>query len=222
MCFSATASFISGSVLLITGAACVRCIRKPEQFAFALIPFLFGFQQCIEGCLWLSLTGDRFIQWKDPLMYAFLFFAQVLWPVWVPLSFYRLELNKRRRLALLVVLCAGVGEALYLAYCLFSFPVSATVFTNHIRYDLDFPRQPDPVIEILYFVVTIFPPFISGVKYSSLIGVSLLLSFVVSKLFFGAHVISVWCFFAAIVSLNVYIVLKKAALPLALPGISRK
>ena len=54
MCFSATASFIAGTGLSVLGVATLRATRRKEEIPFAAIPLLFGFQQIVEGVLWLS------------------------------------------------------------------------------------------------------------------------------------------------------------------------
>jgi hypothetical protein len=50
MCFSATASFVSGSVLTIAGAISLSSAKKNNQKLFAAIPLIFGIQQLFE-CL---------------------------------------------------------------------------------------------------------------------------------------------------------------------------
>ena len=57
MCFSANASFISGSVLTIVGVATVLKAKTPSQAAFGSVPFIFAIQQFSEGFVWLSLHG---------------------------------------------------------------------------------------------------------------------------------------------------------------------
>jgi hypothetical protein len=51
----------------------------------------------------------------------------------------------------------------------------------------------------------------STTKEIRLIGILLLLSFVVTRLLFEDEVISVWCFFAALISIIVFWVLKNHA-----------
>ena len=54
MCFSATASFISGTALCVIGVATLKQTKAPAEIPFALIPLLFGIQQLTEGVIWLS------------------------------------------------------------------------------------------------------------------------------------------------------------------------
>ncbi len=210
MCFSATSSFLMGSAILASGFAALNIIREPRQRAFASIPLIFAMQQFIEGFLWLSLTEMQFAGWKDTMMYIFLFFAQCIWPLWVPFAFFQLEKDAMRRRMLSVILIAGISLSVYLGYCLYHYPVSAGMSAAHIHYSLQFPVQVGRITELVYFIVTIFPAFLSSEKRNLLIGITLFLSFVVSKMFFEENLISVWCFFAALTSTEVYLVLKRA------------
>jgi hypothetical protein len=54
MCFSATASFSAGTVLLGLGALTLKLVRHPRELMFAAIPLLFAIQQWTEGVIWLT------------------------------------------------------------------------------------------------------------------------------------------------------------------------
>ena len=56
MCFSAPASFIASGGLLALGGASLA-VAKKEDKVLALIPFLFGIQQGLEGFQWLYLNS---------------------------------------------------------------------------------------------------------------------------------------------------------------------
>ena len=58
MCFSATASFTAGTALTAVGGLTVRKSRGKAELPLALVPLLFGIQQLTEGVLWLSLRHD--------------------------------------------------------------------------------------------------------------------------------------------------------------------
>ena len=57
MCFSATASFTAGALLIALGSVTVSLAAAPRERPFAAIPLLFGLQQLIEGGIWLSLQN---------------------------------------------------------------------------------------------------------------------------------------------------------------------
>lgn len=55
MCFSATASFVSGALLTGAGLATLSRNSIPEQRVFAAMPLIFGLQQISEGFVWYAL-----------------------------------------------------------------------------------------------------------------------------------------------------------------------
>jgi hypothetical protein len=207
MCFSTTASFGASAVLAIAGVAAVKKTQSSSQIVFACIPILFSIQQFTEGFVWIALTSNQYRQWQPIPIYAFLIIAQVIWPIWVPLSFFLLEKNIKRKKTLSVFLAIGCLLSLYLSGCLFFCKVSAVINPYHVFYDIDFPHKYIPIVASFYFLPIIIPPFISSVKRTTLLGSLIFLSFLITKLFFHDYVISVWCFFAALVSLLVYMIL---------------
>jgi hypothetical protein len=206
MCFSASASFGISAVLLGGGIATIKKVQHPSQLPFAAIPIIFSLQQFTEGFVWLGLTNPAWAGHLHWATYAFLIFAQVVWPIWVPLSIRMMEEEAKRKKILDIFLVLGTMVGIYLAYCLFTFPVKPVVDSHHIHYDLDFPNYYLPFSAMFYFIPTVVSPFISSAKKMPVLGAVLLASFIVSKLFFQGNVISVWCFFAAVLSITVYIV----------------
>jgi hypothetical protein len=72
---------------------------------------------------------------------------------------------------------------------------------QHIRYEFHFPKQLLYISSVIYFIPALIPPFLSTHKPLLLIGVGLIVSYAFSWLFFHYHIISVWCYFATIISL---------------------
>jgi hypothetical protein len=111
MCFSAPASFIAGSVLSAAGVVTVKKAKKRGELPFAFIPLIFGIQQLTEGIVWISFS--------IPLVnlvatYIFLFIANVFWPMYVPISIFLLEKNKRRKRTLAIFFLIGSAVGAYL------------------------------------------------------------------------------------------------------------
>jgi hypothetical protein len=217
MCFSSTASFGAGVVLAATGVVTRTNIKSPDQVAFASIPFLFAAQQFAEGFLWLSLRNTGFSSYQIASTYIYLIFAQIVWPLWVPFSIMKMETNPDRKKGLRAFLTLGALVSCYLAYCLFTYPVQSDVVGYHIQYTLFFPQILIPLTGVLYFVSTVVSPFISSVSLMPVLGAAIFASYSVTLLYFNEHVISVWCFFAAILSVSVYLILlrQKQTIPLA-------
>jgi hypothetical protein len=203
MCFSASASFSTGAVLGTIGVITLTKVKEFRQAPFAVIPILFGIQQFSEGMLWIGLSDPTHASWRHFAVYIFLIFAQLVWPAWVPFSVFLLEKEKVRRRILTGLMVMGLSISLYLLYCMLTYDVSAEIQSGHIHYTLSFPMAFTWVTSVMYFVPTVMTLFISSVKKMPLLGVAILLSFMLTKIFFEDYLISVWCFFAAVLSLVV-------------------
>lgn len=209
MCFSATASFTAGTILSAVGIVTLTKAKRFVQFPFAAIPLLFGLQQLTEGFVWLSVNGTISGKWLWPFALAFLLFAQVIWPVWVSVSFLLPETNATRRKLLWTVLSLGIMLSLYHIYCYFLFPIAVSASAHHIDYLREFPQRPAKLIAGIYIIVTLVPPFLSSIRNMRLLGSVVFLSFLLTVLFYREHLISVWCLFAAIASAVVlYVVVR--------------
>ncbi len=209
MCFSATASFVSASVLTAAGAISLSYAKKKNQKLFAAIPMIFGIQQLLEGLLWLVLPDPSNKEAISILTLLFLFFAQVVWPLWVPLSVWVYEEDQKRKNTLFIFLITGIIVSGYLAYCLLNYHSTAVMQENHLQYQLSFINKIIPISGWLYFITTVIPPFISTCHRMRILGTIIFLSYVVSKIYFNDYLISVWCFFAAILSVLVITVVNQ-------------
>ena len=203
MCFSASASFAASAVLAITGTATIIKAKTIPQHLFACIPLVFAVQQFAEGMLWLALKHTGYEGGETFFTYMFLFFAMMVWPVWVPLTIRMLEKNKKRRKIMIYLLCTGIMVCAGTGYVLLSNPVHAVASTNHIHYsfsiDMD-TKYIQSIFTLLYCTATLITPFISTVKRMKWFGYILLVSYLFAILFYNGFVISVWCYFAAVLS----------------------
>ncbi|MCB0642401.1 MAG: hypothetical protein KDC44_12210 [Phaeodactylibacter sp.] len=207
MCFSAGASFGASALLFGTGIATVKKSEAARYLVFASAPFLFSMQQFSEGMLWLSFQDPALLAWHKPSIYTYSVFSQAVWPLWAPLSLWLIEPEPVRKKRLYYFLWIGIVLAAYMIFCLIAYGVTATVEAHHIRYQLHFPNM--NVRRVLYFLATIPPFFLSSRSGMKVFGITLGLSLVLSAIFFRYYLISVWCFFAAIVSVLVlWIILK--------------
>jgi len=212
MCFSAGASFGAGIILSSISVACIKKVKRPSQLAFASIPLIFAMQQFAEGFLWLSLTDSFYSPLQKVATYTFLFFAQIVWPVWVPASImFVADKAKRKSLDKFLVII-GIIISLFLAYCLLTFHVQAKVSNYHIAYGQDYPAGLTRYGGIFYMIVTILPAFLSSVKRMWTVGTALAISYLTTIFFYTGYVLSVWCFFASIISVTVFVVMHKVNL----------
>ncbi len=199
MCFSATASFAAGGVLSAAGIVTLSKVKTKNELPFASIPLLFGIQQTIEGVVWLSFGSPLL---NTISTYSFSMFSHVLWPMLVPISILLLETDHSRKKILSVFSFIGVTVGLYLLYFLIVDPLTSHIVNKSIAYHS--PHFYLDLILILYFMATGVSSLFSSHKIINLFGIVTLLSAAIAGWFFEETFISVWCFFAAILSVLVY------------------
>ena len=219
MCFSATASFGASAILGAVGIMAVAKARTKPQKAFATIPLIFAIQQSTEGLLWLSMSNSDMVAWQSLLTYIYLVFAMAIWPLWVPFTIRLLEKDRRNKKIMNVLVGIGAVVAVCVVLVLSLYPVRAMTpectgcpFTStpslnqHIHYRFSFPPVPKGLImafTVLYILATIITPFISSIKKMKWLGFAFLASYLFAVIFYNGFVVSVWCFFAALLSMVV-------------------
>jgi hypothetical protein len=130
----------------------------------------------------------------------FLIMAQVLWPTMIALSVMLMEENRKRKKILQALLVTGISLSSYYAYCLTFYNVIPKIMNYHIEYVTDFPRALSMPAFTIYLIATITPLFVSSIKKTHLLGVLMSGSCLVTAIFFTQYLVSVWCFFAALIS----------------------
>ena len=203
MCFSANASFGAGIVLSVLSVASIRKVKQPSELAFASIPLIFAIQQFSEGLLWLSITDPIYGSLKQVSTYTFLFFAQIVWPIWLPLALLLLTKNVKAVSIHKIFVLFGVIVSLYLTYCLIYFDVEAKVVGQHIAYLQNYPLALKPYVWVFYGTATVLPAFFSKIKWMWILGMVILISYIITNIFYRDYVVSVWCFFASVISIVV-------------------
>ena len=205
MCFSATASFVAGASLSAIGVVSIRSVERRSELAFAAIPLLFGVQQTVEGVIWLTFQHDAPVL-KQAMTYLYSLFSHVLWPIYVPLALYFLEASPWRKRTMLGFQVIGTAVGVYLLFFLVARPIVAEVIDRHIVY-VSPHFYLGPVI-VAYVSATCFSEFFSSHAFVRLFGLLALLSFVATYLLYTRALVSVWCFFAAILSVLIYVHLR--------------
>jgi len=210
MCFSAGASFGAAAILCVAGTVTIKKAKNPSQLMFAAIPLLFGMQQLTEGFVWLSFNNPAFESYHSPMMYAFLFFAQIFWPSWVPISIWNMETDKKRKKSLAYLGLLGLAGSALLAYRLIYLPVSSNIEGHHIQYQIVSHQWIIISSSILYVLSTLGSPLVSSLKYMKGLSLIMLTALVVTQIFYAHYLISVWCFFSALLSTRIYFILQNS------------
>ncbi len=202
MCFSAGASFVVGSSLLIGSAAIIGKVKERKDYLVALIPFIFAAQQIIEGLLWISLAHN------NPLMQFWLgnlygVFVGIVWPLYVPLALYFTETSGHRKKSIGLTGIAGFVLSIYTVIELVNQPITVEIIDQHIYYAHNVPAY--PLIILLYLLATCAPFILSSYRNLRLTGYVITIGFCVAFFIYAATFASVWCFFAAVASILIFL-----------------
>jgi hypothetical protein len=208
MCFSASASFVSSSLLVVAGAATLKKVHSRSELLLALYPLLFAIIQFSEGIVWLTF---RFHSAQSILnaiaSYVFVIFSHVLWPTVVPASIYLIEKDRKRKKWLLVLLISGVLLSLGTLMLMIRYGVYSQIVRSKYAFHLDyvFVVSFGYIFRYVYLLVVSLPFFIATDKRLWFFGALWSSSFVAAFLIFRVAYISIWCLFAGILSLLIYL-----------------
>lgn len=198
MCFSATASFATSLLTGAIGLATLSRARTRNERMLAAMPLIFSAQQAIEGCLWLNLGHDGPEALSTGLAILFVFFAQVLWPVYAPVAVLMVEADPLRRRALALSIVAGLAISLFLLWGMIAAWPTARLIDGHIVYSTAFAH---PLAMILvYLMATGIAMLLSSHRTVFWLGLVVTAGSAVSSIFYYEAFVSVWCFFAAAAS----------------------
>jgi len=227
MCFSATASFSSAVILIPVGIYCLKESNQIDKryWAFAMLPLIFGVQQLLEGGIWLALTHDREVAAHN-LALGFLLFSHVFWLGWVAYSSYLTESSVVFRRIFLVASFLGLmfGVLMYVPLLFNPEWLSVSIVKHSIDYELVFLSDAyvsQHVLAGLYAMMILIPLMLSSDRYHSVLGVMIFLSGIISLAFFDWVFISVWCYFAAIISLYIFYIMMHSSRVASMVSIGR-
>ncbi len=200
MCFSASASFIIGGSLTVFGVVTMKRASSRAELPFAAMPLLFGVQQIIEGVLWLSFYYDA-AQIQTVMTYIFTLFSHVLWPIYVPFAVRLMEPDPWRKKAMWGFRLVGIVVGVHMLVLITTQSLTAEAGEHMIYVSLHFYEWP---MMLLYITATCLVSLYSSYKLIRLFGALTLLLFLITYWFYTEAFFSVWCFFAAILSLIIY------------------
>lgn len=208
MCFSQEASFALAGTLAVGGAYCLRAAARRDRalLPLAAIPAIFAIQQFCEGWVWRGLESGRPAT-ASVAAVAYLFFAVCFWPVWIPFSMLVAERSRRAARFLLAMTVTGlaIGIGLFLPIAIDPGWLVIQVSSHSLHYNIGespiFGIVPGVIWQVLYVAVVATPLFVSSLQKMVHGGVAVIVSVAASHIFFDHALTSVWCFFAAVLSL---------------------
>ncbi len=212
MCFSPQASFIASAILGGIGLISYRKLPQQKtafwpQLGLVLVPICFAIQQFCEGMVWLSFLYQYPVLIKNIFAYAFVFFAFIFWPAYVPNCVYFLETSPVRRQWLQVLRCLGLGVALLLLGRLIYFGLEVQVSNCHIMYTSTSLMQPsiEAIMTMIAYLLATVGALISSSRLPmAQLGCLIGIAYGLTYWFYVQFLISVWCFFSALISAFVY------------------
>lgn len=213
MCFSVTASFTLAAVLVPAGVYTITEVRrtKPAWLAFAVFPLVFGIQQVLEGILWLGLVGGN-----ETSVYlasrGFLFFSHFFWLAWVPFAVWTIETDRARRRLVLFMAVVGffAGLSVFLPAALIEGWLRIEVVQRSLDYKTTLIYEgiiDRSKLRTVYAAIVIGSLLLSSHRLIKVFGGLVAASLVLTYAFYAYAFISVWCFFAAILSVYLAVIL---------------
>lgn len=203
MCFCATGSFVASGGLVVAGAVTLTVAQR-KDWPLAVLPFIFALQQAIEGLQWLAPHPSASSLY---LGYGYLFFAYLLWPVYLPFAIHHVEQIASRRRMLRWFVGGGALLSLILLGFLFVKPIGIQIRPLGIKYMIDVPFY---VLGALWYVIVVCGSlFASSHRPLKWFGVATLFSALLAAVIFEQTFTSVWCFFSACLSIFIYFIVAK-------------
>jgi hypothetical protein len=222
MCFSATASFTASAGLAGLGLWSFRLAPSRAHLAVSGIPLLFAAQQASEGLVWLSIARSPWGVTESPLASVFLFFALFVWPAYLPVAFRAIERDRKRKQALTVLAVAGAALGLYLMSTVVFRPSGACIAWGNLYYGVKVDAPVKPISPLVYLAVVIAPLAVSSIRGTSVLAAAAVASFAIAAALNRAGFASLWCFFAAVLSGVVVVIMHAARGALAVRGSERQ
>ena len=217
MCYSATASFAVGISLIPAGVYCVSETLKKDRayLGFAAMPLLFGIQQLSEGFVWRGLTsGDTILARISSLV--FLFFAFAFWPFWIAICSWLVEERPRIKnsFKFLSVIALAGGALLYIPILLHPDQFLMTSIAGHsIRYEFltaaPLDAVPGSVWQWIYLAFIVGPLLKLQNPHLRIFGAVVGIFAIICNVIYWDEYVSVWCMFAAVLSVYITWVIKR-------------
>lgn len=220
MCFSASVSYSTAAVLVTTGLYAVQQARRlhPPYWMWALVPVFFGLQQAFEGRVWQELDAGN-ASAAVPFALGFHFFSHFLWLWWLPLCCYLVEPGqnsktekiRKRIIGGCAIFGAFAGALVYSVMLFHPEWMTVAVREHSINYSFSVPWRSSihlPITPAALYALTILVPLLfSSHRLIRIFGGLAALSMMLTSAAYGYAYVSVWCFFAAVLSLYlVYII----------------
>lgn len=202
MCFAANANFAAAAVIGAVGIATLRHVQQPRAVLFATVPMFFALHQLTEGFVWLGVNHDIRPEAKGHLVFLFMLYAQGILPVLMPLAVLLIEPPGVRRWIVLGLTGLGTVLGLYVFYSLIVDESVVKVVDHSLAYDN--PATNTWWVALAYVVATCGALVASSHRVVFWFGLLNLVGVVATILVKTYAFTSIWCLYAAVVSIILY------------------
>ncbi len=202
MCFSATASFVASGVIAAVGVGTLIHVRQPRATLFAALPLLFALHQFTEGFVWLGLEGRIGQTATNHVVFLYLLYAKGLLPFLVPLSVALMEPAGWRRIATCGLALLGAALCAWIVYAVIAYSSSAAIEHHSIAYHN--AGTGGFAVPVVYVLTTCGALLLSSHQVVRWFGILNLGGLTIVLLVKGYAFASVWCFYAAMLSVILY------------------
>lgn len=197
-------------MLVALGSYTILTNKQKKLLPAACIPLFFGIQQLAEGNLWASFDDGLRVRLESFANLdantlsaaAFLMFAFLIWPIWIPLAALLPEKDFIRKKVLQTTLIIGVIVGGMAVLSMIGNTVTIKTYDHSIQYFLSKPLLlPLNIFLLFYGISVVAPSFIASTKGFSLFAITSLTTMLISYYFYFNAFTSTWCFFSAWLSI---------------------
>lgn len=217
MCFSVEVDLALGVAVGAVGVDALRHVTRPTQLPLAALPLVFAAHQLNEAFVWWGLDGTLDAGVANAAAWLYLFIA-FLFPIVVPVAAARVEPDPARRSVMWgFAVVGGLVSAVLLTALVRGGP-NLALQEFHIAYsvDIDYGGQ----LAVLYVLATCGAFLASSDRRIALVGALNLAAVIVLAWLLMSGAISLWCAWAAVVSVLIAGYLRTAPSPEAVPRVA--
>lgn len=202
MCFSATANFIASAGIAAVAVATLRHVQQPRAVLFAATPLFFALHQFTEGFVWLGLDHKLRPEATGHMVFLFILYAQGILPLLMPLAVLLMEPPGWQRRIIFGLTVLGGAECIYIFYALIQYHSTATIEHHSLHYNN--PLTATAWIAAVYVLVTCGSLVTSSHSVVRWFGLLNVVGVIATLLLAAYAFTSIWCLYAAIVSVVLY------------------
>jgi len=200
--FFAILNFTLSGAIFVIGILTLKKVSSPNEVVFASLPLLFSLHQFTQGFVWLGmygLIGERALHMSETV---FVFYAQGLLQFLVPLALWLIEPVSIRKHFIGILMYLGAFLTAYSLWKLSLVPTDVSIVDGVLSYDN--PATKQIWLGIGYVLTTCGALMLSSSIAIQLFGWLNLLGLTVIYIIKPYGFTSLWCLYAAAVSVLLY------------------